>query len=598
MPDTVFPLYAVPQGDDTELQAFGESFLRDILQASHPFFLYEIATLVTSRVMGERFWSRTTQRSGWARLYWSAFVAKLCVRHPQDQPVLLLNLGAYLGWLAQAGGVTPQELAQARQSLAFRTEGALCVTHLLQDDLMEVLQDVSRDALLGTWLSMQLMLLPGTFTPRMEQRRAWAQDLLGKLAPKAEFVQPQSAFCDVYFADDATRYAQVRDAFVAWGRAHGQVQNYSGNKLPKPQSGKKPRVGIASANWHQDHSSYKALSRQVRVLAERFELVLVNLAPGKPLSDTKLFSRVIDVRISLPQNTPRYLPLLDDAALRAAKLDVLYFAEVYTQETDSLLALRRYAPIQVTGYGFFSSTHAPFIDWYITGRAIEPELIQPQYSERICQVPGMGLLSSRRPPAAPYRFEDGRARITSTASLQKYRTSYLQVLADVARQCPQAKLLLLPNRLTLQGLWMQDELLRIMPENTECMLSLRENYLNVLAGSVLLLDSFPFGGYTTVIDALCMGVPVVTSEGFGAAHRAGAAVARAAGMPEWTIARNEEQYLQAALRILRDDGLRSEMARQVEQGLDALFSQSQEHHLADALEAILRNPRAPHLTIS
>jgi predicted O-linked N-acetylglucosamine transferase (SPINDLY family) len=61
------------------------------------------------------------------------------------------------------------------------------------------------------------------------------------------------------------------------------------------------------------------------------------------------------------------------------------------------------------------------------------------------------------------------------------------------------------------------------------------------------LDPFPYAGGTTTMDALYMGVPVVTLEGRWATARAGVTLLKTIGHPEW-IAQTPDQYVQ----ILKD----------------------------------------------
>ena len=62
------------------------------------------------------------------------------------------------------------------------------------------------------------------------------------------------------------------------------------------------------------------------------------------------------------------------------------------------------------------------------------------------------------------------------------------------------------------------------------------------------LDPFPYNGGSTTIDALWMGVPVVTLAGRLAVQCCGASILTAAGLPDF-IAQTPEQYLKIALYL-------------------------------------------------
>src|SRR5205085_11713225 len=76
------------------------------------------------------------------------------------------------------------------------------------------------------------------------------------------------------------------------------------------------------------------------------------------------------------------------------------------------------------------------------------------------------------------------------------------------------------------------------------------------------LDTFPFAGGTTTLDAAWMGVPVITLSGDTALHRGGVSIAMNLGLPE-LVARSPDEFVAAAARLAADPdrlgGLRSHL---------------------------------------
>ena len=68
------------------------------------------------------------------------------------------------------------------------------------------------------------------------------------------------------------------------------------------------------------------------------------------------------------------------------------------------------------------------------------------------------------------------------------------------------------------------------------------------------LDTYPFNGWTTTIEALCLALPTVTQEGTGYRSRLGAGFLRAMGIEEG-IAASPEQYIDWAVRLANDPAL-------------------------------------------
>ncbi len=88
----------------------------------------------------------------------------------------------------------------------------------------------------------------------------------------------------------------------------------------------------------------------------------------------------------------------------------------------------------------------------------------------------------------------------------------------------------------------------------------------------LQLIAFPFGGTNSTMDALRQGIPIVALEGDEVHSRCDAGFIRGVGAPEWLIAGSEEEYIDAALRLIHDDHERVAVSREILQtDLDALY---------------------------
>ena len=98
--------------------------------------------------------------------------------------------------------------------------------------------------------------------------------------------------------------------------------------------------------------------------------------------------------------------------------------------------------------------------------------------------------------------------------------------------------------------------------------------------------SFPVGGGTASADAVRQGLPSVVFEGPEPHSRTDKRFVHMFGLPEWLIARSEEEYEQAALRLIGDDGERCRLVRHI---LDAdpeatLFAKEQDLYPTDFVD--------------
>ena len=79
----------------------------------------------------------------------------------------------------------------------------------------------------------------------------------------------------------------------------------------------------------------------------------------------------------------------------------------------------------------------------------------------------------------------------------------------------------------------------------------RRDYLELYHRLDLVLDTFPYGGHTTGLDALWMGVPVVSLAGERSVSRAGLSQLSNLGLKE-LVAFSEEQYVEIATGLAGD----------------------------------------------
>jgi predicted O-linked N-acetylglucosamine transferase (SPINDLY family) len=97
------------------------------------------------------------------------------------------------------------------------------------------------------------------------------------------------------------------------------------------------------------------------------------------------------------------------------------------------------------------------------------------------------------------------------------------------------------------------------------------------------LDTYPYGGGATTLDALWMGVPVISLAGETAVSRAGSSILSNAGLPE-LAASEPEKYIRIAADLARDlprlKGVRESLRRQLEDSRlmeAAAFARDVEH---------------------
>jgi predicted O-linked N-acetylglucosamine transferase (SPINDLY family) len=86
----------------------------------------------------------------------------------------------------------------------------------------------------------------------------------------------------------------------------------------------------------------------------------------------------------------------------------------------------------------------------------------------------------------------------------------------------------------------------------------------------LQIDTFPFGGWTTNLDALHAGVPIVSQAGETGRERWGTRFLEIAGV-DVGRAHSDREYVEAAVALASNDALRREVAMQIRRASALLF---------------------------
>jgi len=215
------------------------------------------------------------------------------------------------------------------------------------------------------------------------------------------------------------------------------------------------------------------------------------------------------------------------------------------------------APVQVSWQGYLASTGVAEIDYFLGDPYVSPEHEAGHFTETIWQLPESYMcftepdfkLTVGSLPAA------GTGHITfgSLNGLKKMSDATVALWSRVLGAVPDSKLLLKTKVLNSTGV--QEQTLqrfarhgiapdRLILEGSGVLG--RAEFLATYNRIDIALDSFPYVGCTTSIEALWMGAPVLTKRGDRFLSHVGETIAFNAGLPEW-IAADEDDYVVKAV---------------------------------------------------
>lgn len=255
----------------------------------------------------------------------------------------------------------------------------------------------------------------------------------------------------------------------------------------------------------------------------------------------------------------------DDAVARLVHshgIDVLFDLSGHTAYNRLEVFAWRPAPVQATWLGYFATTGVPAIDWLLADEASVPAGGESQFTERVWRMPHTRLCFSPprdAPPVAPApALRNGFVTFGSFQNLAKVHAGVLQAWARVLAAVPGSRLRLHSPQLSdvaaQKAFATRFGTAGIDPSRVKLLGKVpRKDYLAAHAEVDLLLDTFPFPGGTTTCEALWMGVPTVTLEGSTLLTRQGAALLRAAGLPQF-IAPDVDGYVRMASAFAADIG--------------------------------------------
>ena len=352
--------------------------------------------------------------------------------------------------------------------------------------------------------------------------------------------------------------------------------------VPKDQSqGEKIRIGYISRNFYKQAVSCYMVNRIVCHDPSKFEVYIFAL--GDYHDDVSDMFKDHSHSFERFENMTDFQLIIEK--VREKELDMLIYTDIGMDPVTYILSGLQLAPVQCALVGHGTTTGMPTIQYYLSGDFEAPDA-QLHYREKLITLPNLG--AAQYLPVVPESNvtreelsipEDGVVFI-SCANGIKHGHHRDKVLVEILKQTPQAWIILKPfaNHSTIDSVFtgritaaaeeagVAHRLLILPP------ISQTKHVLGLLSIADVQLDTYPYGGWTTNMEALYMGLPIVTQEGSLARSRWGAGMLRALGTSEG-IAANEEEYVAWAVRFAEDSDLRKKVKQQIQtRAQEVLFS--------------------------
>lgn len=247
------------------------------------------------------------------------------------------------------------------------------------------------------------------------------------------------------------------------------------------------------------------------------------------------------------------------ARIRADAIDILVDVDGHSPYNRLPVFAFKPAPLQVTAWGHAGGTGLDTVDYFFVDAVSVRSDEHRHFVEKPYDLPC--VLAIEPPPEAPPVspppvLTRGHITFGCFNRMAKVSSSVLRVWAEIMHRVPDSRLL-------LKGRMLDDRTLRHRLESEMLSLGIatgrldlrgatsHETHLAMHAEADIALDPFPLGGGVTTIEALWMGLPVVTLLGDGIFGRPTAAVLASAGLGE-LVASDLDGYVSLAAMLAAD----------------------------------------------
>ncbi|HET6248557.1 MAG TPA: tetratricopeptide repeat protein [Tepidisphaeraceae bacterium] len=246
--------------------------------------------------------------------------------------------------------------------------------------------------------------------------------------------------------------------------------------------------------------------------------------------------------------------------IRHDRIDILVDTTMHMGGNRLLLFARKPAPIQVTFCAYPGTTGLETMDFRMTDPYLDPpEAGDLFYSERSIRLPDSFWCYQpldEEPMVGPLpAIANGHITFGCLNNFCKINDGVLSLWAKVLHAMANSRLLLLAPQGSAQN-----KVLKTLGRDGIAAGRIdfvdfqpRRQYLETYNRIDIALDTFPYNGHTTSLDAFWMGVPVITLIGQTAVGRAGWSQASNLGLTE-LAARDAGQFVEIAAKLALDRG--------------------------------------------
>lgn len=354
--------------------------------------------------------------------------------------------------------------------------------------------------------------------------------------------------------------ANILEEHKNWERIHGEKhKTHTFSHTKSAISGKRLRIGYVSPDFRK------------HALSSFFEPILKN-------HDRKHVKVYCYSNVSKPDLVTERLKTLadewrsiieisdEDVAQKIYddKIDILIDLAGHTAKNRLIIFTYKPAPVQATYLGYCNTSGLKSMDYWITDTILHPEHTDELAVEKIFRLDRCWICyqtPAENPIIIPQTDTNSTITFGSFNNLSKISKDVVECWSRILTIVPDSRLVLKTRQLA--DPFIQERILTRFAQyginsNRLTLLPHTTSYLSEYNKIDIALDTFPRTGGLTTVDALWMGVPLITLSGQRYIERQGASILNAAGLHD-LITSTPEEYIARAVTLAEDYKQRVEL---------------------------------------
>lgn len=393
-------------------------------------------------------------------------------------------------------------------------------------------------------------------------------DCCGKLALLNENPVESAENYDkaAYFADDESKFASASAAVASLNfldmldediaAPHFEYQTLLENIQPFKEyheRGEKIKVGYISSGFCKNELFTALFGMVTSQDKNKFDVYCYSLN-----EKDDLYTNVIKNQIKNFVNVKNLSYFEFAQKIHDDEIDIL--VDLTGHSKGNMLPTLAYkpAPIQISGLGYSATTGMKEVDYFISDEIVDPPGSHEKYfTEKFLYLPCQFSYAQRtdvKTPVLAPCTKRGYVTFGTICDYSKINDNMLIIWKEILNRVPNSMLLMRAKefesvstmdhaytRMKAMGFDM-DKILLLSPV---------EEYLNEMLQLDIILDSYPYGMGINIIDAVYMGVPVITLYSKRRSTRFGLSILKNLGV-EHLAADNVQDYIDRAVGLAND----------------------------------------------